>query len=172
MTSMESKRHALGLLIDAIKRSRRYSDEDIARRARERGHEMSKSNISRIRNEPVESINPSQMRALADGMGLPVEHVLQAALASMGLPVGEAPSRFEDVVKGDPNLIPEARDHLLAQYALLLRIAGSPATNIRQRELTEAELDAAQDEVIDAALDAEVPPPRPIRPGGPKRKGG
>lgn len=168
MANVGSGTHALGRLIDAVANAHRYSDEDVARRARSRGHQLSKSNISRIRNEPVRSINAAQMHALADGLGIPVGTVLQAALTSMGLPAGEAPSRFEDVVKADPNLIPEARDHLLAQYALLLRIAGDQPIPLRV---------SAPDAVVDAAMDAEIdrtvddsPPPTPLQPVKPKVK--
>jgi transcriptional regulator with XRE-family HTH domain len=122
MANVEPGTHTLARLIDAVADARGLSDEDIARRARSRGHQLSKSNISRIRNEPVKTINASVMRALADGLGLPVTAVLQAALKAMGLPAGEVSNSFEDVVKGDPSLIPEARDHLLKQYRLLLRV--------------------------------------------------
>jgi hypothetical protein len=162
--------HALARLIDAVAEAHRYSDEDIAKRARARGHHLSKSNISRIRNEPVKSVNAAQMNALADGLGLPVSTVLQAALTSMGLPTGGARNRFEDVVKADPNLLPEARAHLLVQYALLLRIATDQPAALRQTEVADADLDAQMDQVIDDTLDSDPVPPTPIRGGKPRRK--
>lgn len=168
MGNVESGRHTLARLIDAVADARGLSDEDIARRARSRGHQLSKSNISRIRNEPVKTINASVMQALSDGLGLPVTAVLQAALKAMGLPAGEVSNSFEDCVRGDPGLIPEARDHLLKQYALLLRVDQS--STLSHPEMADAELDAAQDAVIDAELDSDPVPPTPIRGVKPKRK--
>jgi hypothetical protein len=84
---MVMHRHALAALIDQVKREQEWSDEDIAMRARRRGHQISKQHISAIRaTDPLKSLVPSTLRALADGLGVPLGQVVEAALPSAGLP--------------------------------------------------------------------------------------
>lgn len=169
MGDVTSGGHALGVLIDAVCDANRWSDEDVARRARARGHKLSKSNISRIRTEPVKTINAPLMHSLADGLGLPVGQVLQAALRAMGLPNSDAPTGVEGAVKADPSLIPEARRHLIAQYQLLLRIAHEPPKTVDVDAAERARQEAAQaargSEVVREIRRRSVPAAKPRRKG-------
>lgn len=114
-----NSKHALADLLDAVQRANGWSDEDVARTARSFGHQLSKSNISRIRNEPVVSVSAKLVASLADGLQLPRRQVIQAALTAMGTPLGEAPTHVEDVVQVDEQLSTRDRHLLLTMIALM-----------------------------------------------------
>lgn len=86
---MVTQPHALARLIEAVKTTNEWSDPDIAARARAKGHNLSKSNISRIRSEapPMASITRAAILGLADGLGVSIEQVATAALDSMGITI-------------------------------------------------------------------------------------
>lgn len=90
------------------------------------------------------------LRELALALDVPLREVEQAALESLSYrqtppqlePGATTPAPEEDAVVrailADPNLLPEAKQHLVNQYGLLLRIQGSPAQ--QKAETTEATL--------------------------------
>ncbi len=85
---MVTERHALARLIDAVKDANAWSDVDVTAAARRHGHDLSKSNISRIRQQnPLVSITAATLRGLAAGLGVSIEQVALAALDSMGIVV-------------------------------------------------------------------------------------
>ncbi len=61
----------IGQLIDSVKLANGWSDPDLVANARGSGYELTKSNISRYRNEqPLISIKGDSVRALAAVLGV------------------------------------------------------------------------------------------------------
>lgn len=108
-------KHALATLIDQVRAVNGWSDTDVVERARKRGHQLSKSNVSRVRMEDVQSIKGDLIRALADGLGISPNQVAAAALASMGLPLYDVAGwDTEQAIRRDPALSERSRRVLLA----------------------------------------------------------
>lgn len=109
-----SNEHALGALIDQAKKANGWSDQTVADRAASRGHNISKSNIARIRTEPVTTIVGKQLLALEAGLGIPARQLARAALDSMGIP-GYASNEAdaEQAIAADPTLPEHVRRTLL-----------------------------------------------------------
>jgi len=93
--------HPLGQLIAQVEAANGWSDVDVARRATADGYPMSKSNISRIRIEPVKSVVPAQVRGLAAGLGISRSQVALTSLASAGIHVTQEPNSVEDAIRRD-----------------------------------------------------------------------
>lgn len=93
--------HPLGQLVDQVEAANGWSDVDVAQRATSAGYPMSKSNISRIRNEPVKSVIPAQVRGLAAGLGISQSQVALTSLTSAGIHVAQEPNSVEDAVRRD-----------------------------------------------------------------------
>jgi hypothetical protein len=113
----ESELHALAELIDAARRADpRWSSFDLlARRARARGHHVSRANLARIRNEHVKTFSAGQVLMLAAALDLPLTQVIRAYLEAMGLPYAEPrPASVESAVAADPRLSADDKTHLLA----------------------------------------------------------
>ncbi|MHC3368801.1 hypothetical protein ACYAFX_28655 (plasmid) [Rhodococcus aetherivorans] len=107
-------KHPLGALIDQAKQANGWSDVDVANRAKARGHTLSKSNVARIRNEPVTTLVGKQLLALADGLGVPVQQLAAAGLESMGIPGYIASATdAEQAVRLDPTLPEHVRRTLV-----------------------------------------------------------
>lgn len=97
--------HALAALIDDVRGANGWSDPDVVARAASKGHKLSKSNISRIRNNPVVTLNIETVSALADGLGISRAMVANAALASMGIVTyNSADLTAEEAIRRDPTL--------------------------------------------------------------------
>lgn len=110
-----TRAHPLAQLVDTVKADRGLSDEDIARHARRAGHQISKQHIANLRaTDPLKSLVPSTLRALAAGLELPLARIVEAALPSAGLPTGP-PSDWsiEAAVQADPELPLPAKRMLL-----------------------------------------------------------
>lgn len=108
------QRHALAALIDDIRAANGWSDPDVVARAASKGHKLSKSNISRIRNTPVVTLNVETVSALADGLGVSKAMVAQAALASMGIVTyNSADLTTEEAIRRDPTLGEREKQMLL-----------------------------------------------------------
>jgi hypothetical protein len=106
----------LARLIDTLKSTNDWSDPVIVENAQRDGHDLTKSNISRIRNEdPLLSIKGSTILALAAGLRVSAAQVAIAAVESMGivLPSYERPT-VEQVVRLDMTLAERDRTILLA----------------------------------------------------------
>jgi hypothetical protein len=132
--------HALGALIDAVQEANGWSDPDVAARARARGHNLSKSNISRIRTDPVTSLNVRQMRALADGLEMPTAQLVQAALTAMGLSASEISTSVEQALRADPELSQRDRQLVLALLAAMRQPTSEETTEDERDATTLAEL--------------------------------
>lgn len=108
-------RHQLAALIQSVEDANGWSDPDVAERARHRGHTISKSNISRLRLEPVRSIKGDAVKALAAGLGISPLDIADAALASMGIHRSTAADNdVETAIRRDPLLADSQRRMLLA----------------------------------------------------------
>ncbi|MFJ4168526.1 hypothetical protein ACIPY3_03340 [Paenarthrobacter sp. NPDC089714] len=112
------QRHALAALIDDVRSANGWSDPDVVARAASKGHKLSKSNISRIRNTPVVTLNIETVSALADGLGVSKAMVAQAALASMGIVTyNSADLTAEEAIRRDPSLGERDKRMLLSVLA-------------------------------------------------------
>ncbi len=115
-------KHQLAQLIDSVKAANNWSDPRLVRNAEEQKHELSKSNISRIR-KPVVSIKGELILALAAGLRVSPAQVATAALESMGIPLVhyELPTP-EQAVRLDTQLSERDKQAVLA---LLRQLRGS-----------------------------------------------
>lgn len=107
------KMHALGQLIMNVQRRNDWSDRDLQDRAeRLKLTALSKSNFSRWRNSPVNSIKGSNIRDMAAVLGVSEGVVAKAALESMDIhvPTQESAS-IQSALSQDPSL--SARDKRL-----------------------------------------------------------
>lgn len=85
------KNHELGALIASIQERNGWSDRDLQQRAEALGlTALSKSNFSRWRTSPVNSIKGSNIRDMAAVLGIPEAVVARAALESMGVTMQSA----------------------------------------------------------------------------------
>lgn len=133
--SLVKHSHALAALIDEVRSANGWSDPDVVARAQSKGHKLSKSNISRIRNNPVVTLNIETVSALADGLGISKAMIAQAALASMGIVTySSSDLTAEDAIRRDPTL--GERDKR-AVLAVLAGLRGEPASD-RQDTNNEA----------------------------------
>lgn len=108
-------RHQLAALIQAVEDANGWSDPEVAERARKRGYTISKSNILRLRLEPVRSIKGDAIKALAAGLGISPLDIADAALASMGIHrTNAADNDVETAIRRDPLLADAQRRMLLA----------------------------------------------------------
>lgn len=79
-------------------------------------------------------MSDTTLEKLSRGFGIPFPRIKRAYLADRGLalaapeePTIDPQERVIEAIKADPNLLPEAREHFLNQYKLLLRIQAPPA---------------------------------------------
>lgn len=130
--------HQLARLIDGVKDANDWSDPDLVRNAKEKGHVLSKSNISRFRN-PVVSIKGEVILALAAGLRVAPSQVAVAAIESMGvhLPQHELPTP-EQAVQLDTTLSSRDRDAVLALLRHLRDSAAAAGTSGEADEDEEA----------------------------------
>ncbi|MEX3600529.1 hypothetical protein [Kocuria carniphila] len=112
------KMHELGKLITSVQERNDWSDRDLQVRAEQLGlTALSKSNFSRWRNSPVNSIKGSNIRDMAAVLGLSEAAVAQAALQSMGIHLSSAgTSSIDTALDQDANL--SARDKTLVRALL------------------------------------------------------
>lgn len=111
--------HDLARLIDEVKAGQDLSDEDIARTARRAGHQLSKQHVANLRaQDPLKSLVPKTLRALAAGLQLPLTRVVEASLHAAGLPSG-APEDWsvEAAITADAQLPSAAKRMLLRMVA-------------------------------------------------------
>jgi transcriptional regulator with XRE-family HTH domain len=126
-----TKRTALAALIEETREAKGESLEDVAQRARMRGHTMSKQALSKIvGTAPLKTVVPRSLRAIADGLEVPLAQVVEAALPSAGLPLPSAPADWsiESAIQADPELpLPAKR--------MLLTVVGSARGDSKVRTL-------------------------------------
>lgn len=136
--------HQLARLIDGVKDANDWSDPDLVRNAKEKGHVLSKSNISRFRN-PVVSIKGEVILALAAGLRVAPSQVAVAAIESMGvhLPQHELPTP-EQAVQLDTTLSSRDKNSVLALLRHLRNSAAAAGTSAEARPPQEAALYKAE----------------------------
>lgn len=109
-----TEQHALSRLIESVKEANAWTNADLERAARRRGHDVSRSNISRILTQPVKTVVPAQVRMFSDATGLPVEMVALAALRATGLSVDVDATDLLTVVRRDTDLPTETKEAIIA----------------------------------------------------------
>jgi len=146
--------HQLAQLIDGIKAANGWSDPDLVRNAKEKGHVLSKSNISRYRN-PLVSIKGEIIHALAAGLRVKPSQVAIAAIESMGiaLPSYDAIAP-EQAVELDIHL--SARDK-----SVVLGLLRDLRSSAQPRAPDETPEDQEEGRVIDVAFPPEHDPTLP-----------
>lgn len=110
--------HELGRLIASVQERNGWSDRDLQLRAEQLElTALSKSNFSRWRNSPVNSIKGSNIRDMAAVLGVAETTVATAALESMGIRAGgDAGTSVDTALSLDPDL--SARDKKLIRALL------------------------------------------------------
>ena len=100
------------------------------RNAARHGHELTKSNISRYRNErPLISIKGEIVLALAAGLDTSPSRIAEAAIRSMGIPMAQPESvSAESAIGGDISLSTRDREILLSTLARM-RVDPEPTAN-------------------------------------------
>lgn len=168
------KMHELGQLITSVQERNDWSDRDLHIRAEQLGlTALSKSNFSRWRNSPVNSIKGSNIRDMAAVLGLSEAAVAQAALQSMGIHLSSAgTSSIDTALDQDVNL--SARDKSLVRALLGAMNATEKGQNDErtEEEVTEPRTQGTYPPAmsragvspahVDASAEGEVPAvPRP-----------
>ncbi len=142
-------KHPLAELIDQVKAANNWSDPILVSRARAAGFELTTQNISRYRNEiPLVSIKAEIIRALSAALGVSVQQVGLAGLASMGLAVHDlAAASPEQAIRTDPSLSESNKAsllHLLEELRRLQSEQGPDEVAQRRRERAKTEEAAEQ----------------------------
>jgi transcriptional regulator with XRE-family HTH domain len=147
-------------LLQAAKAVSKLSVRDIAEKAGVSHGTVSNYINGADRKHPIPE---DMLDKLAKGFGIPAPRLRAAHYADRGLIPAESaePTKAgEDVISAvlaDPDLLPEAKEHLVNQYGLLLRIQAAARTTIpaerlaREQEQTSAELRDQIDEDIAAS---------------------
>jgi hypothetical protein len=127
-------RHQLAMLIDEVKTDHGWSDADVARHARRAGHPISKQHVANLRaQDPLKSLVPATLRALAAGLELPLPRIVEAALSAAGLPSGPpADWSIEAAIQADPELPVAAKRLLLQSVAVARGADAAPPPAIRK----------------------------------------
>lgn len=100
-------------------------------------------------------IDDETLDKLSRGFGIPMPRLRAAHLAERGLTDADRDLPDVDVVSAilaDPDLLPEAKEHLVRQYGLLLRVAaaGDPVSAYQARVEAEArKLDEESSNITD-----------------------
>lgn len=109
--------HELAALIERTAEANGWTQAQIAKRATDHGHTLTVQNLSRIKHEPVKTLVPKTIEALAIGLQLPEPVVAAAALQSMGISVSATPpADATEAVRRDPRL--SVRDKRIALTVL------------------------------------------------------
>jgi hypothetical protein len=150
-----ASKHQLARLIDGIKAANSWSDPDLVRNAKEQGHVLSKSNISRYRN-PLVSIKGEIIYALAAGLRITPAQVATAAIESMGITLPAYGTMDpEQAIRLDTRLSDRDKDTLLV---MLRQFRSSTATQAgtpsKAAEDQKTPGDLADDGEIGATIDA------------------
>lgn len=106
-------RMELAALIDDVEARNGWSDGDVCRRAVERGHMLSGSDVSDYRRKGISAIKPAKVKALAAGLGVPPHVVVRAVMADRGIEMPEPTTGPEEAVERDYTLSEYLREILL-----------------------------------------------------------
>lgn len=108
-------RHPLGELIATIQQRDDLSFDKIVAQARAAGFEISRSNVGRLKDDPVKRIPVDTLHALAAGLRVPVGMVIRAALASAGVSLDQPSVRTpEQAVQEDALLSQRDKEAIIA----------------------------------------------------------
>lgn len=151
-----TKKHPLGGLIQAVQQANGWSDRDLELRAGGLPG-MGKSNLSKLKNQPIRSVRGSTIKNLARLLAVPERLVARATLASLEDPIDlEEEIDLREAIAAAPNL--DASTKLLLSD-LLGRI--SPAetslvgdTHHRQQVMTRARTEVRRQSQYE--LDTEI----------------
>jgi hypothetical protein len=139
-----SNTRRLRALIQAVRDQHGWSYDEISQRT---GRKLGKSLVHKLATETSRDdlLPVDQIRALAIGLDVSFAEVRDAALADLGFLDGEdTEPDVAAVIRSDLRLLPEAREHLLRQYALLLRLTQPAASEEDLRAAMMADIEAAE----------------------------
>jgi len=107
-------RSALGKLIDETRAPNDWSYEDLSRKARLAGFELSKSNIARLATQqPLVSISANAIGGLAAALGISERRVAIAAVQAMGVKLDLGEPTLVEAVYDESSLTDETKRILL-----------------------------------------------------------
>lgn len=136
--------HELAALIERTAKANDWTQAQVAKRATDHGHTLTVQNLSRIKHEPVRTLVPKTIEALASGLQLPQSVVAMAALRSMGIDVSaNPPADATEAVKTDPRLTVRDRRIALAVLSEMLASQGEGGEHVRSASNSHAAESAA-----------------------------
>lgn len=107
--------NALGVLVDEICEANNWSRRDLARRAEDRGHELSHQRLSQMcKADPLPGIQAEKIYAIAAGLGISPVRVGIAALEAMGIQVNDPAVSPAEAIMRDHGLSDDTRTALLS----------------------------------------------------------
>lgn len=107
-------RMALAALIDDTEARNDWRDPKVAEQAKDRGHVLTKSDISYYRLNGMRTLKASKVHALAAGLQVPPYRVALAVLHDLGIDVPLDIRSPEEAIQHDHTLSAITRRHLLA----------------------------------------------------------
>ncbi|MEG9248047.1 hypothetical protein V6S67_08115 [Arthrobacter sp. Soc17.1.1.1] len=153
-----NSRHPLGDLIERVQEKNGWSDRDLADRAGRMNLEIAKSNFSRLKNQPLNSIKGSLIKGLAEVLDISESRVAQAALASLGVDLGPADDSLDVAVRRSLDL--SERDRRIINAVLTTMRTEERGGNVSTAPITRAgespapsNTDTTQDDVDLAAYE-------------------
>jgi len=142
-----NQRHELGELIASVQAANGWSDRDLERRADKLELGASKSNFSRLKNQPLISVKGSLIKDLSVLLSVSEKTIADAALASMGVRIDRDHVSLEDAVRSEPELSERDQRIALGIVDLLKREGGEGNAS---PTLRQAGVSPAQDDGIGA----------------------
>lgn len=159
---MKSKHALVALIEDTVERNH-WTQESVVERARSSEFRMSTQNLSRVKNSPVTTLVPEQVRDIAAGLQLPVSVIPGATLESLGFT--SEPSRqlgVEEAVKYDHGLSARDRRVLAAVVTELLATDGEGAMDNAKHPAPTYRAGDAGNNVRDLTPDGQAEPTPPL----------
>jgi transcriptional regulator with XRE-family HTH domain len=143
-------------LIARVMDTEKLTQRELARR--DPTGKLTDQRISQMRRGSKEFPEPATVVALAKALRLPEQDVLLSIAKSLGLAVRHSPPlSVPDAIARDDSLLPEAKQHLTVQHALLLRIqteAASEAGDQKGAERGKVSDQGGKVSAIDKAAEA------------------
>lgn len=147
-----NQRHELGELIASVQAKNGWSDRDLERRADKLELRSSKSNFSRLKNQPLISVKGSLIKDLSVLLSVSEKTVADAALASMGVSIDRDSVSLEDAVRSEPNLSERDQHIALGVVELLKRDEGQEHGDTTGNVIPISRDDPAPGEELEARL--------------------
>ena len=115
MVPVSKNVNALGVLVDEICEANGWSRRDLARRAEDRGHELSHQRLSQMcRADPLLGIQAEKIYAIAAALGVSPVRVGVAVLEAMGVPIADPAVSPAEAIMRDKGLSDDTRQALLS----------------------------------------------------------